>query len=277
LEREIAAEEEIGDMQCGSGVNEQEMRRLQNFWNGEADRWEKQADPSDSRRFLTTTRVDCITQLIKKNREKCCVLDAACGPGFISEKLIEEGFDVYGYDISRKFIDNTKKRLSHKINDLDFRFRVSENGEIPFPGAQFDLILAIGILPFLKDGDFFIEGLKTHLRSGGYVVASCVNGLSTYIIKTIFKFWHTLSLPTAVRLLRTGIWYEEYGVYHKSQQAHNIRQLDKLFLKKGFKKIDEMMLFGHNFFEKDPLKRAGINKIFAHYFGWLHYGVYRVK
>jgi 2-polyprenyl-3-methyl-5-hydroxy-6-metoxy-1,4-benzoquinol methylase len=264
-------------MKFGFKTVEPKMSSLRDFWDRESDKWEKQGDSFDSKSFLTNKRVDYIASLIKRNREECNVLDVACGPGFISLKLAEAGFDVYGFDISKKFINHTIKRIGNKINDPELHFRVSENGEIPFAGMQFDLILAIGILPFLKDNSVYIEGLKPYLNEDGYIIASCVNGSSAYIFRSILKLWHSASLSTIMRLLRTGIWYEEYGAYYKFKQAHNIRQLDKLFLAKGFEKVDEMILFGLDLFEGNPLKRTGFNKVLSKYLGWLHYGVYRIR
>jgi 2-polyprenyl-3-methyl-5-hydroxy-6-metoxy-1,4-benzoquinol methylase len=264
-------------IKSGLEADKSDIASFRDLWDRESEEWEKQSESSDSRVFLTHDRIGYITALITRNLKACNVLDVACGPGFISLRLAEAGFDVYGFDISEKFVNHTIKRIGNTINDPGLHFRVSRNGEIPFSGMRFDLILAIGILPFLKDSSAYIDGLKPFLKEDGYIVASCVNGSSAYILKSILKNWRSISLSTIVRLLRTGIWYVEYSAYYKFKQAHNIRQLDQLFLSKGFEKVDEMILFGLNVLERDPLKRSGFNKMLAEYFGWLHYGVYRIN
>ncbi len=264
-------------IKSGLETDKSDITSLRDLWDRESEKWEKQSGSSDSRIFLTHERIDYITALIARNRKACNVLDVACGPGFISLRLTEAGFDVYGFDISVKFINHTIKRIGNKINDPELHFRVSENGEIPFDGMRFDLILAIGILPFLKNNSVYIGGLKSYLKEDGYIIASCVNGSSVYIFRSILKLWRSISLFTIIRLLRTGIWYEEYDAYYKFKQAHNIRQLDKLFLAKGFEKVDDMILFGLDRLERNPLKRTGFNKVLSKYFGWLHYGVYRIR
>jgi 2-polyprenyl-3-methyl-5-hydroxy-6-metoxy-1,4-benzoquinol methylase len=66
-----------------------------------------------------------------------------CGVGLLSLRLAENGFDTYGTDISENMIHKAIEHLSTKFNNSNDRFRISQNGNLPFQGISFQIITAI--------------------------------------------------------------------------------------------------------------------------------------
>ncbi len=78
----------------------------------------------------------------KKNAK---ILDVGCGPGFSMEVLIEKGFETVGIDLSKKMIEEAKrKKLNVKLADMR---------DIPFEDESFDGILSISALQWIERKD----------------------------------------------------------------------------------------------------------------------------
>ena len=74
------------------------------------------------------------------------ILDLGCGKGFLlyEMKKILKDLKVYGLDISKYAIKNSKKELRKSIRYGDL------NKKLPFVGKKFDLVISINTLHNLK-------------------------------------------------------------------------------------------------------------------------------
>jgi 2-polyprenyl-3-methyl-5-hydroxy-6-metoxy-1,4-benzoquinol methylase len=69
------------------------------------------------------------------------ILDVGCGYGRIALPLLKKGYDIYGIDLSKKYITELKKNLS--TANLKARFRVADMCDLPFADASFDVVLCL--------------------------------------------------------------------------------------------------------------------------------------
>lgn len=67
------------------------------------------------------------------------VLDLGCGSGRHSELFVENGYEVYGCDISTKSIEMTKKRL--KRFHITKRFLTADSWNLPYEDNFFDYVV----------------------------------------------------------------------------------------------------------------------------------------
>lgn len=95
---------------------------------------------------MTTTEVEEQTAkqvaIIKKHclNKNAIVLDAGCGIGRITTKLVAEGYNVVGVDASRSMI-KIAKRTYPKM-----RFRVADLKALPFNDNTFSLVFELSVL-----------------------------------------------------------------------------------------------------------------------------------
>ena len=256
------------------------VSQAREYWNYYADRWQKQANNTQN---FYTKRNQWLKQLIQKNEiVPCTTLDIGCSTGQLSEVLAGMGFDPYGSDVSDKLVNHAVERMSVKYSDAEKRFLVSIDGKNPFTDRMFKLATIIGVFPYIENQKKYIENLSGQIEAGGYIIASGANRVSIYVFLHILKhilwfrpnrtWWETL-----VNLARTGIWSGGYLVYKKAEQVHNSSKFDALFEELGYQKVDEFDLYHISFFDKNPLRRKGINKALARLLGWSHVGVFRKK
>ncbi len=79
-----------------------------------------------------------VESLLKKDQR---ILDVGCGYGRVAVPLLDEGFDVYGIDLSAQYIKELKK--GQKSKGLSQRFKVADMCDLPFEGNMFDMVLCL--------------------------------------------------------------------------------------------------------------------------------------
>lgn len=99
------------------------------------------------------------------------ILDVGCGIGRYAVFFAEQGFDVYGMDISKEAIEIAKAWLAKKRLKADLR--VGDVEKLPFDDEFFDVVISDGVLdhiPFSKAKKAMME-IKRILapNGGGYI------------------------------------------------------------------------------------------------------------
>ena len=118
-----------------------------------------------------TKVIDKLTNLIPNGAK---VLDISIGDGANSEYFIEQGFDVYGTDISNLAIETIKKKypdytwIEHDTLD-----------KFPFPDNYFNLVFARLALHYFQREDIerVLLDINRILKSNGYfyIMVKCSN------------------------------------------------------------------------------------------------------
>lgn len=96
------------------------------------------------------------------------ILDVACGDGYGSYKLYQEGYIVTGTDISTKMIDLASKRK--KSNDL--KFLQADMMNLPFEDQSFDAIMVINGIEWTEYPLKALNELRRVLKNDGYLCAA---------------------------------------------------------------------------------------------------------
>ncbi len=93
------------------------------------------------------------------------VLDLGCGTGRHSFFLVENGFDVYGGDVSETAVNIIREKGSVKVS-------VFSKEEIPFEDNFFDIIIITNVLShsLIKDIKDSIKEIDRVLKKDGLVV-----------------------------------------------------------------------------------------------------------
>ena len=93
------------------------------------------------------------------------IVDIGCGNGRNLIYFMREGYDVYGVDNSKTFINNVRfhaRQLSSHLPEENFQFGSFE--KLPFDDNQFDCLIASAVLHFAKDEPEFMTWLSEAWR-----------------------------------------------------------------------------------------------------------------
>jgi ubiquinone/menaquinone biosynthesis C-methylase UbiE len=101
-------------------------------------------------------------------------LDIGCGTGHWSRFLSEYGFEVTGFDISKRMID-----VALEKNIANATFHIGDGHSLPFADASFDLTAAITTLEFVRDPHIVLREMIRCTRKPGSVLVGVLNRLST--------------------------------------------------------------------------------------------------
>ena len=128
--------------------------------------WEKGA--TDAHSFILPKLLE-----ILRNDKKKTILDIGCGNGFLTNKLIDEGYDIYGIDASQTGIE-----IAQKQNKSRFFLQNIESQELPeeLQNLNFNLVIATEVIEHLYHPGDFIKFCKKILLSnqpeGGELILS---------------------------------------------------------------------------------------------------------
>jgi len=102
-------------------------------------------------------------------RETACVLDIGFGTGVLTQKLYDEGYEIYGIDFSQRMIEIAQAKMpcAH-LYQYDF----SRGLPSALEGLQFDFIISTYALHHLTDPQkvTFLELLRDHLVRDGRIL-----------------------------------------------------------------------------------------------------------
>ncbi len=119
--------------------------------------------------------IECIDSLALAPGSQ--VLEIGCGAGFMSVALAQRGFRVQAIDAAEHMIDQARQHAQESgVADL-LSVNLGDAYFLPFKSSSFDLVIAIGVLPWLGRQELAIHEMARVTRSGGHVLFTSANTL----------------------------------------------------------------------------------------------------
>jgi SAM-dependent methyltransferase len=249
------------------------------FWNHQSARF---AALAQSPLSFYARRTALIAELIARHARGGRAIDIGCGAGQLCLELARRGFDVYGVDLSRPQIAAAVENARDLFEVPEQHFHVCEADTIPFDGC-FQVITAIGVLPYVEDHPAFVARAVNRLASGGLFAASITNNVSLFtpvaLVQHLRHFRLSRDWLTVFsNLARTGIWSGGFVDRRTALQCRSARALDRLCQGLGLVPVAAVDLYNLSWgsFDRSPLARGVARRALARAFGWSHIAVYRV-
>lgn len=114
-------------------------------------------------------RLELIIKRLKEKNAKT-VLDCGCGTCGPMIRLLDEGFDVKGFDFSEEMVNQGKEELKKSDYDPELIFLADIEDSFQVFGS-FDSAIALGIFPHLSNGQKALSNLgrKLNLQSSVFI------------------------------------------------------------------------------------------------------------
>ena len=132
------------------------------------------------------------------------VLDIGCGPGLMTEALVERGGEVWGVDVLESALAWARAE-AEKASWGDRAHYVSGDAEaLPFPAATFDTVIAMGVLEYLSYAHRFVSEVRRVLQPGGLLVVAVPSRIAPYHLAQRFLDRFVGPPYRGIRRLATG-------------------------------------------------------------------------
>ena len=155
------------------------------------------------------------------------LLELGCGAGFATAALAMRGYRVDAVDSVDAMINLTSKRLAETGTAGRVRIIRADVRQLPMADNSFDLVFALGVLPWLNDTHAAVREMARATRPGGYVLVTTDNlkPVRRYVASTLRRA-HLLSPePPRPRI-----------------QRHSRRKFDSILSDAGLEKLWSVMV-----------------------------------
>jgi SAM-dependent methyltransferase len=162
------------------------------------------------------------------------VLEAGCGPGFITTAMAREGFSVSAIDSAPEMVERTRARARQAGLEPLVLARVGNIESIPFADAAFEIVVVIGVSEWLDSMRQPLAEVYRVLRPGGHLVISADNYWPLHqVLDPLFNpALNPIKSCIGKALRFTGLRAAQPRV-----RAYSIREFDQELSHSGFDKV----------------------------------------
>jgi ubiquinone/menaquinone biosynthesis C-methylase UbiE len=104
------------------------------------------------------------------------VLEIGCGAGHLTAQLAKRGMQVSAVDASAGMVELTARQVHDAGFDSRVSVSVADVHSLPFDSEHFDLVVAVGVIPWLHSPAGAVAEMARVLRPGGDLVLTADNG-----------------------------------------------------------------------------------------------------
>jgi 2-polyprenyl-3-methyl-5-hydroxy-6-metoxy-1,4-benzoquinol methylase len=159
---------------------------------------------------------------------KCArILEVGCGAGLISVALARNGYTVHAMDSTTAMLQMAwKETVDRGVQDA-IRLSTADAHTLPFGAQTFDLVIAIGVVPWLHSERVALHEMHRVLKPRGHLLMTADNNAR------LNRILDPLSCPvltplraSAKRLLQLcGYWAPDPGFRPKRHYPHEVNRL----------------------------------------------------
>ena len=206
-----------------SPVQKQEI--VNEYFRSKSREWKEIYTRSDVQAETIRDRhaavLDWIDALALKPGSK--VLEIGCGAGFMAIELAHRGYRVYAIDSAESMIEQAHQNaMESRVTDL-LSLDIGDVYTLAFDDESFDLVLAIGVIPWLERADLVIQQMARVTKHSGHIILSYANRVG---LVSLLDPWTNPALVPLKRRLKE--MFERIGHRRKSPTMifHSSRFID---------------------------------------------------
>ena len=103
------------------------------------------------------------------------VLEVGCGAGLVAVRMAERGFVVEATDSTPAMVEATRRNAERAGVTARVNVALADAHALEYPSNSFDLLIALGVLPWLHSPEQALKEMSRVLRPGGFLVANVDN------------------------------------------------------------------------------------------------------
>ncbi len=156
------------------------------------------------------------------------VLEVGPGAGFMTVELARRGFIVQAADSTPRMIEIASRRVAKAGVDRRVRLLVADAHQLAFADGAFPLVVALGVVPWLRSAPLAVAEMARVLRPGGHLV---LNADNSHRLTLLLDPRHNPVLTSARLAARTLL--RSVGVLRPAARkarvtAHDLAHFDRI-------------------------------------------------
>ena len=167
-------------------------------------------------------------------RPSARILEVGCGAGLMTSALARDGYIVDALDSTMTMLRMTRNDAADQCVQGRIRVHSADVHALPFQARTFDLVIAIGVIPWLHSERLALREMQRVLKPDGYLLVTADN--NARLNRILDPLSSPLLIPlrlAAKRFLRLwGLWCPNSAFQPK---RHSPRQFDRFIGDCGFK------------------------------------------
>jgi ubiquinone/menaquinone biosynthesis C-methylase UbiE len=108
-------------------------------------------------------------------RPNARILEVGCGAGLLTVALARNGYMVDALDSTDAMLQMTQNRAAHQCLQHRVQTHAGDVHALPFPDHTFDLVIALGVIPWLHSEQLALREMRRVLNGGGYLLVTADN------------------------------------------------------------------------------------------------------
>ena len=207
------------------------------------------------------------------------VLEVGCGAGFTTLCLAQRGYDVTAFDSVSTMLDLTRQAAADFGLQNQIRTALGDVHQLQFRDGEFQLVIALGVLPWLHSPQVAIREIKRVLKPGGYAVMTVDNAWRLSYVLEPTQCPPLRGLRGAVSRSLRALRLRSSPPDAKLSRRHSPQQLDHALKATGFTKLQGATVgFGpFTFLDRPLLSEANGTKLHQKLQAWADQGVPLLK
>jgi ubiquinone/menaquinone biosynthesis C-methylase UbiE len=162
------------------------------------------------------------------------VLEIGCGAGFMAIALARRGLQVWAIDSTEAMLELARQNV--EASGVTLSLDIGDATALEFGDASFDLVVALGVIPWLEQSELAMQEMARITKPGGHVVFSADNRVR------LNALLDPLLNPMLVPLKRSvKVALHRLGQRHLSSKdigatLHSLSFIDKVVARAGLSK-----------------------------------------
>jgi len=160
----------------GDGVSDGQ-RKVVKYFKSRAPYWDWVYRGADVCSRVFQRRREVVLRMIGQLSppRNACVLEVGCGSGLTAVELARRGYTVQAVDLVKEMIDLTRQHAAQaNVSDKVFA-SIGDVQSLHFADDTFDLVLAVGVLPYLGSPLAAMKEMARVTRPGSYLIFTSDN------------------------------------------------------------------------------------------------------
>lgn len=105
------------------------------------------------------------------------VLEIGCGAGFMSVALAQRGYHTHAIDSVKNMVEMARQHALESGTSSRLTVDVGDVYSLAFQDESFDLVIAVGVIPWLEQAELAMQEMTRVTKPGGYVILTAANRL----------------------------------------------------------------------------------------------------